>query len=213
MSDSLKPHGLQHTRFLCPSLSLRVLSNSYPLNWWYHPTISSSVVPFFSCPQSFPPTGSFPVSWLFASGGQSITASTSAWVLPMNIQGGFSLGFTGLISLHYRGLSRVLQHHSSKAPVLQRSAFFMVQLSHPYMTTGKMTALTIWTFVGKVMSPFLNMLSRFLITFLPRNKHLLISWLQSKSTVILEPKKIKFVLVSIFLPWSNGTRASQVAQS
>ena len=116
----------------------------------------------------------------------------------MNIQGGFSLGFTGLISLHYRGLSRVLQHHSSKAPVLQRSAFFMVQLSHPYMTTGKMTALTIWTFVGKVMSPFLNMLSRFLITFLPRNKHLLISWLQSKSTVILEPKKIKFVLVSIF---------------
>ena len=74
----------------------------------------------------------------------------------------------------------------------------MVQLSHPYMTTGKMTALIIWTFVGKVMSLFLNMLSRFLITFLPRNKHLLISWLQSKSTVIMEPKKIKFVLVSFF---------------
>ena len=116
----------------------------------------------------------------------------------MNIQGGFPLRLTGLISLNYRGLSRVLQHHCSKAPVLQRSAFFMVQLSHPYMTTGKMTALIIWTFVGKVMSLFLNMLSRFLITFLPRNKHLFISWLQSKSTVILEPKKIKFVLVSFF---------------
>ena len=116
----------------------------------------------------------------------------------MNIQGGFPLRLTGLISLNYRGLSRVLQHHCSKAPVLQRSAFFMVQLSHPYMTTGKMTALIIWTFVGKVMSLFLNMLSRFLITFLPRNKHLLISWLQSKSTVIMEPKKIKFVLVSFF---------------
>ena len=208
MSDSLKPHGLQHTRFLCPSLSLRVWSNSYPLNWWYHPTISSSVVPFFSCPQSFPASGSFPVNWLFASGGQSITASTSAWVLPMNIQGGFSLGFTGLISLNYRGLSRVLQHHSSKASVLQHSALFMVQFSHWYMTTGKAIALTIGTFVGKVMSLLFNVLPSFVIAFLPRSKSLSISWLQLPSIVILEPKKIVYHCFHCFpisLPWSDGT--------
>ena len=130
-----------------------------------------------------------PVNWLFTSGGQSIRASASASVLPMNIQGGFPLRLTGLISLNYRGLSRVLQHHCSKAPVLQRSAFFMVQLSHPYMTTGKMTALIIWTFVGKVMFLLFNILYRFFIAFLPRSKCLLILWLQSPSTVILGPRK------------------------
>ena len=89
-------------------------------------------------------------------------------------------------------LKSLLQHHSSKASILQCSAFFTVQLSHPYMTTGKTIALTRWTFVGKVMSPLFNMLSRLVITFLPRSKHLLISWLQSPSTVILEPPpKIK----------------------
>ena len=86
-------------------------------------------------------------------------------------------------------LKSLLQHHSSKASILQRSAFFTVQLSHSYRTTGKTIALTIWTFVGKVMSLFFNMLSRLVITFLPRSKHLLISWLQSPSTVILEPPK------------------------
>ena len=94
-------------------------------------------------------------------------------------------------------LKSLLQHHSSKAPILQCSAFFMVQLSHPYITTGKTIALTRWTFVGKVMSLLFNMLSRLVIAFLPRSKHLLISRLQSPSTVILEPKKIKSVTVSI----------------
>ena len=87
-------------------------------------------------------------------------------------------------------LKSLLQHHSSKASNFRRSTFFMVQLSHPYMTTGKTIALTMWTFVNKVMSLLFNMLSRFVIAFLPRSKHLLISWLQSPSTVILEPKKI-----------------------
>ena len=93
-------------------------------------------------------------------------------------------------------LKSLLQHHSSKASILQSSAFFTVQLSHPYMTTGKTIALTRWTFVGKVMSLLLNMLSRLVITFLPRSKYLLISWLQSPSAVILEPKKIKSDTVS-----------------
>ena len=97
-------------------------------------------------------------------------------------------------------LKRLLQHHSSKASILQHSAFFTVQLSHPYMTTGKAIALTRRTFVGRVMSLLLNMLSRLVITFLPRSKRLLISWLQSPSAVILEPKKIKSVTVSIASP-------------
>ena len=106
----------------------------------------------------------------------------------------------------------LIQYHSSKASILQCSAFFIVQLSHPYMTTGKTIALTRWTFVGKVMSLHFNMLSRLVITFLPRSKRLLISWLQSPSAVILEPPKLKFVAVSIspfhfpiYLPWSDGT--------
>ena len=102
-------------------------------------------------------------------------------------------------------LRSLLQHHSSEASILQSSAFFIVQLSHPYMTTGKTRALTRWTFVGKVMSLLLNMLSRLVITFLPRSKRLLISWLQSPSAVILEPPKIKSATVSPYLPWSDGT--------
>ena len=94
-------------------------------------------------------------------------------------------------------LKSLLQPHSSKASILWHSAFFIVQLSHPYMTTGKTIALTIQTFVGKVMSLLFNMLSRLVITFLPRSKHLLISWLQSPSVVILEPRKIKYVTISI----------------
>ena len=97
-------------------------------------------------------------------------------------------------------LKSLFQHHSSKASILLRSAFFMVQLSHPYITTGKTVALTKWTSVGKVMSLLFNMLSRFVIAFLPRSKHLLISWLQAPSAVILEPKKVKSVTVSIVFP-------------
>ena len=99
-----------------------------------------------------------------------------------------------------RTLKSILQHHSPKASILQRSAFFIVQLSHPYMTTGKTIALTRWTFVGKVMSLPFNMLSRFVITFLPRSKCLLIPWLPSPYAVILEPKEIKSVTVSIVSP-------------
>ena len=103
-----------------------------------------------------------------------------------------------MISLLSKGLSRVFSSTPAlQIEILQHSAFFMVQLSHLYMTTGKTIALTVWTFVGKVMSLLFNMLSRFVITFLPRNKCLLISWLQSLSTVILEPKKVKSVTVSI----------------
>ena len=97
-------------------------------------------------------------------------------------------------------LKSLLQHHSSKASILRHSAFFIVQLSHPYMTTGKTIALTRWTFVGKVMSLLFNTLSRFVVAFFPRSKHLLISWLQSQSAVILEPKKRKSVIVSNFSP-------------
>ena len=106
MSDSLRPHGLQHTRFPCPSPSPRVCPSSCPLNWCCHPTIFSSVTLFF-CLQSFSASGSFPMSWLFASGGQNIGASASAPVLPMNIQGWFPSELTGLISLESKGLSRV----------------------------------------------------------------------------------------------------------
>ena len=108
MSDSLWPNRLQHARLPCPSLSPRVCSYSCPLSQWYHPTILSSVAPFTPCPQSFPASGSFPMSQLFASGGQSIRASMSA--LPVNIQGWFPLGLTGLISLQSKGLSSLLQH-------------------------------------------------------------------------------------------------------
>ena len=106
-------------------------------------------------------------------------------------------------------LKSLLQHHSSKASILQHSAFFIVQLSHPYMSTRKTIALTIWTFVGKVMSLLFNTLFRFVIAFLSRSKHLLISWLQSPSSVILEPKKMKsyfFHFFPIYLLWSDGTR-------
>ena len=149
MSKSLQLHGLQHTRLPCPSLSPRVCSDSCPSSWWCHPTISSSVTPFSSWLQSFPASGSFPMSRLFTSGGDSIGGSASASVLPVNIQGWFPLGLTGLFSLLSKGLSRGLQHHSSKASVLRCSAFLMVQFSYPYMTTGKTIALTIETLVGK----------------------------------------------------------------
>ena len=154
--------------------------------------------PLLLLPSIFPSLGVFSVSQFFASGGQSIGASAS--VLPMNIQGWFPLGLTGWLSLQSRGLSRLLQHHSSKASTLQCSAFFMVQLSYPYMTTGKMIALTIQTFVSKVMSLLFNMLSRSVIAYLPRSKHLLILWLSSPSAVILEPKKIMSVTVAIVSP-------------
>ena len=133
MSNSLRPHGLQHASLPCPSPTPQVCPNPCPLSWWCHPTISSSVVPFSSCPQSFPASGSFPVSQLFASGGQSIGVSASTSVLPMNTQDWSPLGWTGWISLKFKGLSSLLENHSSKASILRHSAFFLlknVQLSH-----------------------------------------------------------------------------------
>ena len=157
MSNSLRLHGLQHARLPCPSPTPRACSNSCPLSQWCHPTNSSSVILFSSCLQSFPASGSLPMSQLFAWGSQSIRVSASASVLPMNIQDWFPLGLTGMVSLQSKGLSEVLlQHHSSKASVLQYSAFFIVQLSHLYMTTGKTIALTTWTSVSKAMSLLFN---------------------------------------------------------
>ena len=180
-------------RLLCPPLSPGVCSDSCPLSQWSHPSILSSVT---RCPQSFPASKSFPKSQLFESGGQSIGASASASVLPMNIQGWFLLELIGLIFLLFKILARVLQHRSLKVSILWDSAFFMVQLSHPYMTIGKTIGLTIWAFVSKVISQLFNVLPRFVIAFLPRSKCLLISWLQSSSAVILEPSKMKSVTVS-----------------
>ena len=145
VSDSLRPHGLQHTRPPCPSPTPGVHSNSCPLSQWCHPTISSSFIPFSSCPQSFSASGSFPMSQSFTSGGQSI-GSFSFNLSPSNEYSGLiSFRMDWLDLLAVQGiLKSLLQHHSSKASVLRCSAFFIVQLSNPYMTTRKTIALTRW---------------------------------------------------------------------
>ena len=141
------------------------------------------------------------MSQFFPSGDQSIGVSASASALSMNIQEiSFRIDWFDLLAVQGT-LKSLLQYHSSKASIIQCPAFFIVQLSHPYVTTGKTIDLTRWTFVGKVMSLLFNMLCRLVITFLPRSKRLLISWLQSPSAVILEPRKIKSATVSpIYLP-------------
>ena len=141
------------------------------------------------------------MSQLFASGGQSIRVF-SFNISPSNEHPGlisFRMDWLDLLAVQGT-LKSLLQHHSSKASILRCSAFFIVQLSHPYMTTGKTIVLTRWTFIDKVMSLLFNMLSRLVITFLPMSKHLLISWLQSPSAVILEPRKIKSATVSTVSP-------------
>ena len=178
MSDSLWLHELQHAKPPCPSPTPGVHSNSCPSSRWCHPAISSSVIPFSSCPQSLPASGSFPMSQLFAWGGKSIGVSASASVLPMNTQDWSPLGWTCWMSLQSKGLSRVFSNTK-----VQKHQFFGAQLSsqshtYIYMTTGKTIALSRWTFVGKVISLLFNILSRLVITFLPRSKRLLISWLQ-----------------------------------
>ena len=201
MSNSLWPHGLQHARLACPSSTPAVYSNSCPLRRWCHPTISSSVIPLSSHLQSCPASGSFPVSQLFRSGGPKYW-SFSFSISPSNEYSGlisFRIDCFDLLAVQ-RTLKSLLQHHSSKVSILRCSVFFIVRLSHPYMTTGKTIALTRWTFVGKVISLLLNMLSRLVIAFLPMSKRLLISWLQLPSAVILEPPKIKSVTVSIVSP-------------
>ena len=124
MSNSLRPHEPQHTRPPCPSPTPRIHPNPCPLSQWHHPTISSSVIPFSSCPQSFPASGSFQMSQLFTSGGQSIGASASTSVLPMNTQDWSPLGWTGWISLQSKGLSRVFSNTT-----VQKHQFFGTQLS------------------------------------------------------------------------------------
>ena len=155
MSDSLWPHELQHARPPCPSPTPGVYSNSHPSSQWCHQAISSSVVPFSSCPQSLPVSQSFTMSQLLAWGGQNIGLSASK-----EHPGLISFRMDWLDLLAVQGtLKSLLQHRSSRAPILWHSAFFMVQLSHPYMTIGKTIAVTRWAFVGKVMSLLLNMLS------------------------------------------------------
>ena len=183
VSDSLWPHESQHTRPPCPSPTPGVYPNPCPSSWWCHPAISSSVVPFSSCPQPLPAWGSFPMSQLFTSGGQSIGVPASTSVLPMKTQDWSPLGWTGWISLQSKGLSRVFSNTT-----VQKHQFFGTQLSlwsnshiHAW-PLGKTIALTRRTFVGKVMSLLFNLLSRLVITFLPRTKRLLILW---KSLVVL----------------------------
>ena len=180
--------------------------------------VGDAIQPSHPLSSPFPPAPnpsqhqSFPVSQLFTWGGQSTGVSALASFLPKNTQGWSPLEWIGWFSLQSKGLSRVFSNTT-----VQKHQFFGAQLSSqsnshiPYMTTGKTIALTRWTFVGKIMSLLFNMQSRLVITFLPRNKCLLISWLQSPSAVILEPLKIKSDTVSsdcfpIYLPWSDGTR-------
>ena len=168
MSNSLWSHKPQHTRPPCPSPTSRVYPNSCPLSWWCHPTISSSVVLFFSCLQPFPASGSFPMSQLFTSSAQSINHIRSISINPLNEQSvltSFLIDWFNLLALQGT-LKSLLQHHSSKALILWHSDFLVVQLSHPYMTTGKAIAFTRQTFVSKVISLLSNILCRLVITFL-----------------------------------------------
>ena len=190
----------KHARISCPSPFLRAGSNSCLLSHWCYPIISSSVIPFSSHLQSFPASGSFPMNQLFASSGQSIGASASASVLPMNIKSWFPLELTGLISLLSKGLSRVFS-----STTVQKHQFFGARpFLWPHFSIHtwllEEIALTRWAFSGKVMSLLINMLSGFDIAFLLRSKCLLISWLESPPAVILEPKKIKSFSVSIVFP-------------
>ena len=159
MSNSLRHYGVYTSRLPCTLVSPRVCLNSCLLSQWCHPTISSSVTPFFSCPQSFPTLEFFPMSQLFTSGGQSIGASGS--VLPMNIQ-----VWSPCSARDTQESSPTSQFKSVNSSEL---SFFIVQLTYPYLTTGKTTALTIWIFIGKVKSLLFNKLSRFVIALLPRS--------------------------------------------
>ena len=208
VANSLWPHGPQHARPPHPSPSPGTCPSSCSLHQWCHPAISSSDTLFSFCPQSFPASWTFPVSHLFTSDDQNTGASASASVLLVNIQDWSLLRLTVLLSLLSKGLWGVF--FSTTVQRINSLVFclFTVQLSQPYMTTGKTIALTIWTSVGRVMSPLFSMLSRFVITFLPRSNRLLISWLRSLSSVILEPMKRKsvttFTFFPFYLPCNNG---------
>ena len=196
MSNSLQPRELQHARLPCPSVSPGVCSNSCPLCQWCHPTISSSPAPFSSCPQF--PQHQVLFQWVSSlhqvARVLELQHHSFRWIFRVDF---FRINWLDLPVVQGI-LKSLLQHHSLKALVLRHLAFFVVQLSHPYMTTGKTTALTVWTFVSKVMSLLFNTLSR--------SKHLLISLLSSPSTVILETSRC-FYFFPCYLPlmycWVN----------
>ena len=202
-------HGLQHTRPPCPSPTPGVYSNAYPLSWWVIQLLSPSP-PAFSLSQH-----QGLLKWVSSLHQMAkvlefqLQHQSFQWIFRTHF---FWMDWLDLLVVEGT-LKSPLQHHSSKVSILWHSAFFIVQLSHPYMTTGKNIAVVIWTFVGKVMPLLFNMLSRLVITFLPRSKCLLISWLQSPSAVILESKKIKsasFYCFPIYLPW-NDTRCHDLS--
>ena len=204
--------GWQYARLPHPSLSPGGCSNSCALSWWWYPIIWSSVALFSSCPQSFPAPGSF------SNESTLCIRWPKYWSFSFSIS--LSNEYSGLISFRIDWFDLHVQESSlapqfSKASVLQCSAFFMVQHSHPYMTTGKTLSSSIQTSVSKVMSLLFNTLSRFVITFLPRNKCLLISWLESLSSVILEPKKSEsaaaFTFSPSILPRSDGARCHDLS--
>ena len=195
VSNSLRPHEPQHTRPPCLSPTPRVHPNPCPLCWWCHPTILSSVVPFSSFPsiRAFSNESTLHMRW-------PKYWSFSFSIIPSNEHPGlisFRMDWLDLLGVQGT-LKTLLQHHSLKASILRHSAFFTVQISHPYMTTGKTIALTRWTFVGKIISLLFNMLSWLVITFLPRSKHLLISWLQS---LILRKTQIRNDLIFLLIDW------------
>ena len=200
MSDSLRPHGLQHTRLLCPPLAPSLLKfmpteSMMPSSHLILCRLLLFLPSIFTSIRIFSNESALCIRWpKYQSFSFSISPSNEySEVISFRIDWFDLLAVQGT-------LKSLLQHHSSKASILWRSAVFTVQLSHPYITTGKTIALTRLTFVGKVMSLLLNMLSRLVITFLPRSKCLLISWLQSPSAVILEPPKIKSDTVSTVSP-------------
>ena len=188
----------KHARILCPSLSPWVCSDSCPSSQWCHPTISSSAAPFSHCPQSFPLLRSSPVSWFFVSGGQSIGVSASAPFLPVNIQGWFPLGLTRWISLQSKGLLRAFS-----STTVWKHQFFGIQSSlwsnsHIHTRLLEKPQLELYRSLSAKWCLLFNTLSRFVLAVLPRSKSLLISWLQSLSPVISEPKKMKSDPISSF---------------
>ena len=214
VSDSLWPHELQHARPPWPSPTPGVHPNPCPLCWWCHPTISSSFIPFSSCPQFFPSSGSFQMSQLFASGGQSTGVSASTSVLPMNTQDWSPLGWIGWISFQSKGLSRGFSNTTvKKCQFFWCSAFFIVQLSHPYMTTWKTVALTRRTFVGKVMSLLLNMLSGHNFPSKEQVSFNFMAAVTICSDFGAPQNKVShcFHYFPIYLPWSDGTRCHDLS--
>ena len=209
MSDSLRPHESQHAKPPGPSPTPRAYSSSCPLSQWCHPTISSSVVPFSPALNLFQHQGLF----------NGVSSSHHvAKVLELQLQHpsnehpgliSFRMDWLDLLAVQ-ETLKSLLQHRSSKASILRCSTFFIVQLSHPYMTTGKTIALTRWTFVGKVMSLLFNMLSRLVITFLPRSQYLLII---NCTGFGAQKNKVShsFHCFPIYLPWSDGTRCHDLS--